>query len=263
VSRPVFLFKFQNGTVINRMAASVRAVTAGGYVWGAANISCSDVEMSGESERDAVKVVLPLADGYANAYIKNPPDDRTSVEIYRFDRSDSALQFWWSGAVTMHQISGAEVTFRCESDETTLAQGSRPRIAMVMCPHAVYHGACRLNRDDFRQDVTLTGIDGAIITVTGHSGASFAGGLIMSGTGETRKIKAQTGGTMTLVRPLPSLAADIGGAVYLYPGCARTPAACASFANSANASGTNIENHGGFSWMLTGDKNPWGGSSAT
>lgn len=263
MSRPVFLFKFQTGAVTKRMAASVRDVTALSFVWSAANISCSDVEMSGESERDAVKVVLPLVDSYANAYIKNPPDERTTVEIYKYERASGSSEFWWSGAVTMHQISGAEVTFRCESDETTLAQGSRPRIAMVMCPHAVYHGNCRLEREGFRQDVTLVSVSGSVVVVSGYSGTNFAGGLIMSGSGETRKIKAQSGGTMTLVRPLPSLSADVGGSVYLYPGCARTPTACAAFANADNPSGTNIENFGGFSWMLTGDKNPWGGSSAS
>ena len=93
--------------------------------------------MSGEAERDAVKVVLPLADSFANDYVKNPPDRRTVVTIYKYERDGGAYELWWSGNVTMHEVSGGEVTFRAESDETLLAQAARPRIAMVPCPHAV------------------------------------------------------------------------------------------------------------------------------
>ena len=263
MSRPVFLYLMQRGVRSWRFAASSRDVLALGSTWSASCISSSDTEMSGEAERDAVKVVLPLTDAFANDYVKNPPDSRTVVTIYKYDRDDSTYEYWWSGNVTTHEVSGGEVTLRCESDETLLAQAARPRIAMVPCPHALYVGNCRLDRYAFRQTVTLVSLVGAVATVSGHSGTTFAGGMIEASNGDTRKIVKQVGGVLTLARPLSGLSGSVGGSVYIYPGCARTPAACATFANAANQSGTNIENFGGFSWMLTGDRNPWGGSSAS
>lgn len=263
MSRPVFLYLMQRGALTWRFAASSRDVLALGSLWQGSSISSSDTEMSGETERDAVKVVLPLSDTFANDYVKNPPDSRTAVTIYKYDRDDGSYEYWWSGNFSGHEINGGEVVLTCQSDEALLAQGSRPRIAMVQCSHAQYVGRCGLNRDDFRQSVTLVSLSGAAAVVSGYSGDNFAGGIIEARNGDTRKITAQIGGALTLARKLPALSGDVGAIVYIYPACDRGPDSCATFANAANPSGTNIENFGGFSWMLTGDKNPWGGSSAT
>lgn len=60
-----------------------------------------------------------------------------------------------------------------------------------------------------------------------------------------REIKGNTGNTIELARPFPFLpeAADL---VTLVAGCARTRAACKTFVNANNPSGTNIENFLGF-----------------
>lgn len=67
-----------------RFAASSRDVLALGSLWRGSSISSSDTEMSGEAERDAVKVVLPLTDTFANDYVKNParqPHDRYDLQV--------------------------------------------------------------------------------------------------------------------------------------------------------------------------------------
>ncbi len=59
-----------------------------------------------------------------------------------------------------------------------------------------------------------------------------------------REIKGNTGNAIELARPFP-LAVQAGDLVTLVAGCARTRAACKSFANADNPSGTNIENFQG------------------
>lgn len=260
MSAPVFLYLLERGATAWRKAASARDVTALGETWTASSISHSDVEMSGEAERDAVKLTLPITEDFAADTVFNRPETQATISIYRFDRDDSSYELWWSGRVTAPEVGDGVVELVCDPDVTALAQATLPRIYMRHCPHAVYYGECRLNRALFRVEATVTAISGALVTISGTSD-SFSGGFVEASNGDLRGIKAHSGQVMTLDRKMPALA--VGQIIGLYPGCARTPSACRGFANADNPSGTNIENYGGFRWMLTGEKNPFAGSSVT
>ena len=97
MSRPVFLYLFERQSEVVRKAASPRNVTAMSQVWQASSISHSEPEMSGEAERDAVKVKLAISDAFANAYIKDRPEGQVNLTIYRFERDDNTYQYEWSG----------------------------------------------------------------------------------------------------------------------------------------------------------------------
>jgi len=208
--------------------------------------------MSGEAERDAVKVKLAISDGFANEYIKDRPEGQVNLTIYRFERDDDTHQFEWSGRLTSHEVNGGEVALRFEPDSTGLAATMLPRIAMRQCPHTQYVGECRLNREVWRHVVPLISLDGSTVTVSLSGAFDYAGGIIEASNGDTRGIKAQSGGVLTLVRPLPALALDTE--VSLFPSCLRSPTRCRETFG-------NIDNYGGFQWMLTGDTNPFAGSS--
>lgn len=260
MSKPVFLYLFERGTQQWRRAASSRAITALGYVWPASPIDCSDVEMTGEAERDQVKITLPISDEFAADCVKNIPEKTTTLTIYRLEQSDNSYEYWWSGRVTMPEVTNGIVTIPCDPDNAGLARATRPRIFMRQCPHSIYFGECRLNKADWLITAGLVSVAGATITVSGLDGVesgALTGGIIEAHDGSTRAIKVHNGNTLTLVRELKPLKKDIASStptVKLYPGCGNGPSGCASFGN--------IANYGGFMWMLTGDNNPFAGSSS-
>lgn len=267
MARPVYLYLIQRGALSWRKAASGRNVTALSTTWTASSISHTEPEMSGEAERDAVKITLPLSDDFANEQVRDRPEGTVTVTIYEYERSDDTYQIEWSGRMTTCKADGGEVTLQCEPATAGLTRANRSRIYMRQCPHAVYYGECRLNRADFARTAGLISVSGNVVSIEASTDApdgTYTGGIIEAGNGDTRTIKNHADGLLYLTRPLPALLDDLAASepvVTLYPGCARTLTACASFANADNPSGTNIENYGGFPGMLTGEVNPFAGSS--
>ena len=262
MSRPVYLYEFSHNANTIRRAASPRDVLAGGHLWTASSIGHSEVELNGDPERDSVKITLPITDSYFGPFLRNRQDGAVLLSIIKHDRDGGMSELEWDGRLTAPSASGGELTLRFEPETTGLVSGNRPRIFMRPCPHAVYYGECRLSRNNFRVTSALVSVSGAVVEVA--ASGDFAGGIIEASDGSTRTVKSQSGNVMTLVRPLPMLSRDMseGATISLFPGCDRSPERCAEFPNSDNPSGTNIENYGGFLWMLTGGKNPFGGSSS-
>ena len=265
--RQVYLYLFERGMQQYRRAASVGDVLALGNVWQASAISHTEPEMSGESERDAVKVTLPLSDAFASEHIRARPDGAVLVTIYSYNRDAGTAELEWSGRLSTTSASGSEAVMSCEPETSALAGAMLPIIAMRQCPHHQYTGKCRLNFADFRHVAPLLSVAGPVVTVEHSSvlaGLQLAGGIIEASDGSTRKIKSYNAGVITITRPLTQLAADAQATaptVNLVPTCGNSPDGCATFVNAANASGTNIENYGGHLWMMTGGVNPFGGSS--
>ena len=265
--RQVYLYLFERGTQQIRRAASVRDVVALAQTWTGGAISHSEPEMSGESERDAVKITMPLTDAFASEQVRNRPDGAVTVTIYSYNRDTSTYELEWSGRLSTTSTTGAEVTLNCEPETSALAGAMLPIIAMRQCPHHQYTGKCRLDIAAHRNQVPLLSVSGAVVTIdpaTLPAGLVFAGGIIEAADGSRRKIKAYSDGVLTLTRAMPALLVDIAAsepATTLVPTCGNIPSGCATFANVANESGTNIENYGGHQWMMTGGVNPFGGSS--
>lgn len=269
MSRPVYLYLFDRNVETVRRAASVRDVNAMGEDWLASAISHSEPEMTGEAERDAVKITLPLSDPFADGLLRKRPEGVWLVTIYRLDLSDDSIEFEWAGRLVSPEVSGGEVSLRCEPSNTGLKQTIRPRVFMRSCPHTVYFGECRLNRNLFLVEVALIATDGLEVEYDSGGAADLmilGGGFLQTPSGEMRRIKTPTDAShLTLERRLPSLVTLLTEpfpVVYLLPGCDRSMARCQQFPNAENLSGTNIENHGAFPWMLSGGNNPFGGGSA-
>ena len=78
----------------------------------------------------------------------------------------------------------------------------------------------------------------------------YTGGMIVAPDGSARFITAHSGDTVTMARPLASLAG--GQTVAIYPGCDHLKETCKNKFN-------NLDNFGGFPWIPA--KNPYSGSS--
>lgn len=272
MSKPVYLVQFAygtSGTVAARRAAASRDVIAGGFTWTASSIDFDDIELSGDTERDTVKFTLPLSDDWAYGYFKDIPEERLIVTVYRYDRSDDSLEFTWQGTLTDPEVTGGIITMPCDPSTTALGSTTLPRVFMRACPHGLYSGGCRLNKSDFAISATVTAVSGTTVTIEASSDITsglLTGGIIELPDGSTRNIKYHATTTFKLAYKMPRLATLLEGSdhtVTVYPGCGQSVESCSAFPNSDNASGTNIENYGGFPWAITGTQSPFGGGSIT
>ena len=276
---PVFLYEFRRGAAgVWRFTGDVAAVLSGGNSWEPRAVSHSAVALTGEVARDALRVTFPEGDAFAEAFLQESPSDEvTTVSVYRGHRGEDDFRVIWKGRVGKPAVNGASIELSCEPAWT-----SQKRIGLLTpyqrpCPHAVYYGKCRLNKDAFAISVQLLAVNKTAVTIAAPAVADgfLNGGFVESmSTGEMRMIRAQVAGALVLLRPLAVLSDDLASGygnnygnsygtpmVKVYPGCDRSPTRCAQFLNPSNPSGTNIENYGGFLWIPTGGRNPFTGSS--
>ena len=112
---------------------------------------------------------------------------------------------------------------------------------------------CGQPLNSYQHDATVTVVTNQLqFTVNlspAKANAYFQYGSVYVRTGDNRlferEIKNNTGNVITLQRPFP-LTIAVNDTVTLIAGCTRTRAACKTFVNANNPSGTNIENFQGF-----------------
>jgi uncharacterized phage protein (TIGR02218 family) len=135
--------------------------------------------------------------------------------------------------------SSTQVVLHIKSD-LELLQYQMPRILFQPgCANCFGDTGCGINL----ASITVSGTVGAgptsAVIPSGVSGSFALGVLVMTSgvaSGSRRTVSANTGGTITLSVPLPQTPAA-GDTFAVYPGCARTAAACAAYSNSNNYQG--------------------------
>ena len=249
---PVFLYEFVQEGAAWRYCSDIDPITYAGHVWLSANVSHSEISMTGEVARDALTLTFPVTHEFAGQFVGYPPEYLTSFTLYRGHRGGAEFRVLWKGRVLRGEYKGASVELECESVFTSLQRPGLRALYQRPCRHAVYKGGCRLSFNDWDTPVDVVTVSGVSVSVTGitEPDGYFTGGMIQAATGELRMIVYHAGGLLTLARPMPSLAA--GDAVKIFPGCDRQAATC-------SAKFSNIINCGGFRWIP--QKNPFGGAS--
>jgi uncharacterized phage protein (TIGR02218 family) len=135
--------------------------------------------------------------------------------------------------------SSTQVVLHVKSD-LELLQYQMPRILFQPgCANCFGDSGCGINLPS----LTVAGSVGASPTATvlpsGVTGAFALGVVVMTSgvaSGSRRTVSTFSSGTITLTVPLPQTPAA-GDTFTIYPGCARTKAACAAYSNSNNYQG--------------------------
>ncbi len=174
------------------------------------------------------------------------------LTLYRLHYEDGEAVVMWKGRVTSCRWQGSVATLAVDSIATILRRAGLRRVYQIMCPHALYLGACKVNPDDWQFTGATSAVAGNIVTVTGAGGypnGYFTGGVIAGGN-EVRLITQHVGAAITMIDSMADLIA--GASVSLWPGCDRTMAIC-------NNRFGNVLNFGGLPFLPP--KNPFSGDS--
>ncbi|MCA9325802.1 DUF2163 domain-containing protein, partial [Candidatus Saccharibacteria bacterium] len=159
---PVHLISFVQGSLTWRYALVPFTVSALGETWVPSTISAGAVNQTPEMAKNILSMKFPRDHEFARTFLWSPPDQVTSVTMYRGHLGDPDNEYitTWKGRVANARADGDEITLECEHIFTSLRRpGLRARF-QKSCRHALYGRGCNLDQETFAVAGTCTAVDG-------------------------------------------------------------------------------------------------------
>lgn len=259
LGRPVCLYEFKWGGKAWRYTSADRdiqfpyvdGVRENGVWWTA--IAISDNGFSQGASPEPFTITLPRNLEFVQLFNGTPPSTPITIVARRFhhDDTDNDATVYWSG--TLGNVKGISAV-KAEVIGLSISQTTRRtglRLGWeVNCTHVIFDSGCKLNKEAWRHDTTITAINGNVVTVAdirpGLAAANYAAGFFeWDATGEgsidRRPIEFSVGGTaFALLGRADRL--SVGQAITIYPGCDGAAETC-------NGVFGNMPDHGGFKFM--------------
>ncbi|ENL7150948.1 phage BR0599 family protein [Salmonella enterica subsp. enterica serovar Newport] len=243
--RPVFMYEFRLLDKYWRYTSADAKVSALGSIWEPMGVSDDGIKQTGEAKTDALNLTLPNSNPVVGLFIGTPPGSPVTLTIRRMHLDDNDPVVCYVGTVdSINQGENPTVaTVTCSTLSATMDRNGLRLSWSRGCPHALYDGQCRVNKEAFRVDATILTVGAGTVTAAAYAtrpDGYFAGGFIewidpVYGV-ERRGIETHTGNTITIFGTVDGLAG--GYILKTYPGCPRTSAACDTiFNNLANFGG--------------------------
>lgn len=226
--------------------------------WRPVPIRRSGVELQSNPEAGEFEIEVPLDLEFLELFRVSPPSGMVTLLCQSFDSATPGQKsVVFKGSIINVTWGLESATVLCESSSQAIRRMGLRRNYQYGCPHMLYGGECRVNRNDFlttgsASNVTGTSVD--LIAAAGKPDDWFAGGYIEYTHSELQTVErisvgssVGASGTLNLFSYPVGL---IGGAeVRAYAGCNRTIQECTDKFN-------NTENYGGMPFIPS--KNPFG-----
>jgi hypothetical protein len=253
--RPVECFRVRHGSTEWLWTSGDAEITIPGIgTFAPETVSRSGQVFGAESQSGALELRVPLANPLRALVLGYPTTTPIRIGfflVHRGDEADPVIVFE-DGEVISARAEGDEVVLLCQP-ETSFARSPFPVLRYTAtCAHVVFDAGCRLIREAFEAEVTITDVDGHDLVSAGFAlrpDDFFRRGLIVLSGAEARTIVAHAGERVTLTHPFEGLVAPAVAVVS--PGCDGTGFVCATrFANTVNRSAFDViptrDPHGGF-----------------
>lgn len=248
---PVELYRFAHGLAVYTYTSAESDRTYNGETYRSEQIDRGDVELTNEQARNQLEITMRAGASVPALFVSGPPASRVSITVYRYHAGDGETVVIWKGRVGAVEWSGSQAKLVCQSNFADLKRPAIRDLYSRACRHALYSPLCTVDRDAWVDDVAVSAVSGADVTLVASGRASgwYAGGYVQRANGERRMVRAHSGLVLTLLSAMPGL--DVGETLQAYAGCDHTTGAagCAKFSN--------LDNFGGFVAIPT--KNPFGG----
>ena len=225
-SRPIELYEFSLGGTPFRYTSAEDIITIGADVYMPLAIARGKIVQGSDQNNRNLKVTMPTLTDLAQEYIDVPPGQKTSLNIFRYQRDETpafttqVLLFKGRVQSVAYPNDGHSAEFAIRSIEASLNR-NLPRFSFAgTCQHILYDDACGAVATNFDHAGAASSISGNTITVSGASGSGldFVGGYLRpTGTNDFRMIIAQSGDVLTML--LPFQVDPTGGNMQVFAGC--------------------------------------------
>ena len=220
-------------------------------------ISRSKIELSTDNTSASFEVEFPLDAEFLELFRVSPPSGLVTLLCEKYDLiTQKPMEIVFKGRIINVAWNLTNAVVNCESSSQAIKRMGLRRHYQYGCPHMLYGGECRVDREQYvtiDQATNVTGSSLDLLSVAGRADNYFAGGYIEYThvelqTVERIAVSASSGITLTLFS-FP-IGLEAGMDVRAYAGCDRTIATCSAKFN-------NTENYGGTPFIPT--KNPFSG----
>lgn len=247
---PIFLYEFIRQTTTYRYASCDKDITIGGATYVRVAVKNSGFSKSGNVSTDTLQVEIDIDSAIARLFSLYPPSDSVTLRVRKLHRNPdtgevTAAPVIWAGTVTGHQRkNSATRVLLCNTVFADLRRGSLRLTWQRNCPHMLYDGQCKVNKEMYRVNVaSVNVIDGVRIgapEIEAFENGYFDGGFIeweiQAGVTERRGIEATEFPLLVIFGTTSGMSG--GMSARIYPGCARTINVC-------NDKFNNVPNYGG------------------
>lgn len=254
---PVYLYEFRLNDQYWRYTSAANSISVLGNVWEPTGISDSGVKQTGDTSVDALNLTMPISSPIVGFFIGTPPINPIYITLRRFHYGDSEAAVCYVGEVMQANMNTpVSAILTCNTLSASLERNGLRLSYSRGCPFALYDVCCKVNKESFRYNGTISTVGGTSIVVPGVAAFGdrwFSGGYIEWTDGrrgtERRAIEQHIGDTLQIFGNVSGITG--GMIIKIYPGCPRTMAACKTKFN-------NLANYGGIPSMP--DRSPFDGN---
>jgi uncharacterized phage protein (TIGR02218 family) len=247
--RPVFLYEFSWGAKVWRYTSADRDIEGfAGFDWTAIAISDEGVILGNGPQE--FRITLPANLDLVGLFRSTPPAEAIKIRALRYHRDDldEQVAVYWTG--TIGNVKRKDRAKAMIFGLPTVLRRTGLRMCWERnCPHMLYDQDCKVDRDLFKVETTITALTGTSITLGSlgaWAGEQFNGGFIEweadpAPAYDRRGIESYVAGNLfNLFGTTDRLVVDQDVTVYL--GCDLTPETC-------DGTFDNLDNHGGYRFM--------------
>lgn len=248
---PIELYEFRAGNLPEpwRYCSGVRDQVWRGKTYEAIAISNDGITQTGEADNNQTVITLPDSLPLMQMFFDDPPTQPVRViirnrhggtspsapihliaEVLSFGRRDAHM-----AALTVQQLTA---TFKRSGARMSWSR---------QCPHALYDKNCRVDKNDFKVDLTVSAVErGSIYSdhlnavTNGYLDNGFIQWTNSHGIVQTRAIEHNRANRMTMFGRISGIYP--GMVLSAFPGCSRTSRYCDEVFD-------NIDNYGGVPQM--------------
>lgn len=187
------------------------------------DISMDDVSQSLAEESPTIRVEIDSQSRLAQLFIPYMPIEPVKLRVYRHHVGDADYKTELIGEVASGSIDAE--TDKCVLSVRLLASYMDRRVPWPVyqkqCNHALYGPGCRVDRELYKVEATVTGVAGVAVQsadfVVGDPSYFVAGYMVRAATGDVRWVIAQEDDVLVLQSPFPGLQG--GEKVIAFAGC--------------------------------------------
>lgn len=229
-----------------RYTSADATIQLGGYTWIAIPIEDDGVNQTGESTSDALSIRTTTKIQVAKLYMTYPPSTPVTVQVLEAQEGDEdeEMRVLYVGEITQCDVpQPGRAVFTCETLAASMAREGLRLGWQRSCPYALYdQRTCKASRSEFEVNGTVASIDSNTVEIpelAAYPSGKFSGGFVewtdpIRGV-ESRGIESHDGAFILMFGTSDGLLVAMD--VRVFPGCARTTEACATF--------NNLDNYGG------------------